>query len=116
MILYDVDAGFGEAFGGVVVADAELEPDGFGVFGDDVVDVLGDVGGAAEDVDDVDVAWDGGEGAVDGLAEDLDDGGIVDGDGDDCVAGALNVGGDVVGGFIGIGFDAEDGDAVRTFE
>ena len=42
------------AFGGLVVDHAELHPDGLGADRDRLVDVRGDRGGAAEEVDDLD--------------------------------------------------------------
>ena len=87
-VLHDLDAGLGELLRGLVVADAELEPDALRFRGEDVVDVRRDVAGAAEDVDHVDRAADRGERAEDRFAEDLRDFGVVDGDGDDFVAGA----------------------------
>src|SRR5207302_422473 len=53
-VLHDEDAGGGEALGALVVSDARLQPDRARAFSEDVVDVRGDVAGAAEDVDDVD--------------------------------------------------------------
>src|SRR5437588_5117739 len=109
----DLDAGFGEFLRGLVVADPELELDELGLRGVDVVDVRRDVGGAAEDVDHVDGTPDVGQLAVDLLAQNLRDLGVVNGYGDDLVAGRGHVRCDVVSGLIRVRFrlDAEHSDA-----
>ena len=97
-LLDDEDAGFGEALGALVVADARLQPDGARALGEDVVDVRGHVAGAAEDVDDVDVAGHVGDATVDARAEDLGGVGIVDGHRDDLDAACVQRGRHVVRG------------------
>ena len=56
---------------GGVVANAELKPHVLRPLGDDVVDVLIDVGRSAEHVDHVDIARDVRQLAIDFFAEDL---------------------------------------------
>ena len=114
-LLDDEDAGFGEALGALVVADARLQPDGARALGEDVVDVRGHVAGAAEDVDDVDVAGHVGDATVDARAEDLGGVGIVDGHGDDLDAACVQRGRHVVRGLAGLlgGLDAEHRHAPR---
>jgi hypothetical protein len=96
------------------VADAGLEPDALGLGGEPVVEVGGDVGGAPEDVDDVDRAGDVGDPAVDLAAEDLGGIGVVDGDGDDLDPGVVEVAGHVEGRLprLALGLDPHHGHAL----
>lgn len=89
------------------MGDAKLEPESFGANGDCGIGDRGDFFGAAEDVDDVDGDGDIFEAGIGFLAEDF---GFVGVDGDDGVAGALEVGGDFVGGTKGVGGEADYGD------
>jgi len=75
----------------------------------------GDVARAAEDVDHVDGAADGGELADDWLSEDLRDFRVVDGNRNDFVTSCMHVRRNVVRCLIGVrfGLDSENGDRFR---
>ena len=90
-----------------------MEPEGFGVDGDGGIGDAWDFFGAAEDVDDVDGPGDVFEAGVGFLAEDF---GLVWVDGDDFVAGGLEVSGYLVGGTARIGGEADDGDGFGLAE
>src|SRR5260221_8138409 len=80
-VLHDLDACLGEALGGGVVRDAELEPDALRPGGEDVLDMRRDVARTTEDVDHVDGTADIGQLAEHRTSEDLRHLGVVDGDG-----------------------------------
>jgi len=107
------EAGGAGFFGGDGMGDAELEPEGFGVDGGGGVGDARDFFGAAEDVDDIDGAGDIFEAGVGFLAEDF---GFVGVDGDDFVAGGLEVSSYLVGGTARIGGEADDGDGFGLAE
>ena len=96
--------GFGGGFG---VGNSLLQPEGFGVDGDGGVGYGRDIFRAAEDVDNVDGERDVFEAGVGFFAEDF---GFVGIDGDDFIAGALEVRGDLVGRAARVGGEADDGD------
>jgi hypothetical protein len=95
------------------VGDLLLEPEGFGVDGDGGIGNARDVGGAAEDVEDIDGFGDVFRARVGFLAEDF---GFVGVDGDDAVASGLEVGGYLVGGASGIGGEADYGNGFGLAE
>ena len=108
----DVDAaGFG-AGGGFEVDDSLLDPEVVEAELEHLVDDGRDEFGEAEDVDDVGLDGEIGEGGVGLFAEDLGDRWV---DGVDLVAVLLHVGGDVVAG-LGRDFgEADDGDGAWIF-
>jgi hypothetical protein len=97
-------AGFGGGFG---AGNSQLEPEGFGMDGDRGIGDGRNFFGAAKDVDDVDGKWNVFEASVGFLAKDL---GFIGINGNDGVAGGLEIGSDFVGGAAGIGREADDGD------
>ena len=92
---------------GGIVGDPLLKPERFGVDGDGGIADGRNVFGAAEDIDDVDGAGGVFQAGIRFFAEDF---GFVGVDGDDFVAGALEVGGDLVRGTRGVGGEADYGD------
>ena len=98
---------------GLRVRDSLLEPEGFGVDGDGGIGDGRDFFGTAEDIDDVDGEWDVFEARVGFLAQHF---GFVGTHGDDLVAGALEVGGDFVGGAEGIRGEADNRDGFGLAE
>ena len=102
--------GFGGGFG---VGNSLLQPEGFGVDGDGGVGYGRDIFRAAEDVDNVDGERDVFEAGVGFFAEDF---GFVGIDGDDFIAGALEVRGDLVGRAARVGGEADDGDGFGRAE
>ena len=105
-ILDDQEAGgvrFGGRFG---VGNSLLEPQRFGADRDGGIGDGGNVLCAAEDVDDVDGKWNVFEAGVGFFAEDF---GFVGIDGDDFVAGTLEVGRDFVGRSSGVRGETDDG-------
>src|SRR2546423_11528411 len=112
-ILDDLNAGTGQAFGGLFVADAELEPHGARRFREDVFDVRVNVFAAPEDVDEINLLLDVGQPPVNFLPENLCDLRVVNRHGDDFKAGALKVLRHVEGRLarLPLGLDSEHGDA-----
>ena len=86
------------------MGDLLLEPESFGLNGDGGIGDGRDVFGAAEDIDDVDGFGNVFDAGIGFLTEDF---GFVGVDGDDFVAGGLQVGGYFVGGASGIGGEAD---------
>src|SRR5207244_8375974 len=70
-VLDDQHAAAGQRFRRPVVADPALQPDGARLLGQQVGEMRRDIAGAAEDVDDVELARYVGHAPVDLLAEDL---------------------------------------------
>jgi hypothetical protein len=103
----DEEASSAGFFGGDGVSDAQLKPQSFGFDGDGGIGYGRNVFGAAEDVDDIDGMGDDFQAGIGFFAEDF---GFVGVDGNDAVAGGLEVGGDFVGRTAGIGGEADDGD------
>jgi hypothetical protein len=101
------EAGFVGFGGGRGVCDALLEPQGFGVDGNGGIGDGRDVFRAAEHVNDVDRVWNAFEVSVGFFAEDFRFVGI---DGNDFVAGALQVGSHLVGGAARVGGETDDRD------
>ena len=101
---------FGGSFG---VGNSLLEPEGFGVDRDGGIGDRGNVLWAAEDVDDIDGKWNVFEAGVGFFAQDF---GFVGIDGDDFVAGALEVGRDFMRRSTRIGRETDDGDGFRGAE
>src|SRR6185437_970774 len=116
VILHHVDSVARDLFRRLVVANAELEPDGFRVLRDYVVDMLWNVLRAPKDVDDVDVAGNIDERAVHRLAEHFLDIGIVNRDRNDFVARALSVFGNVIRRLLRVGLDPEHRDAPGSLQ
>ncbi len=77
-VLHDIDPRRDQPVRHRLVADAELHPHGARVLGEDVVEVSGHVARSPEHVDQVDVARDADQAAVDRPAEDGRDLGVVD--------------------------------------
>jgi hypothetical protein len=69
VILHHVDPSARDLFGGFVVPDAELKPDGLRMFREDVVKVFRNVRWTPEDIDDVDITGDVHKRSIDRLAE-----------------------------------------------
>jgi len=112
-VLDNKEAG-GVSFGcGGFVGDSLLEPEGFGVNGDGGIGHARDVFGAAKDVNDVNGERNVFESRVRFLAEHF---GFVGIDGDDFVAGRLEVGRNTVGGAEAAGGEADDGDGFGVAE
>ena len=112
-VLDNKEAG-GVSFGcGGFVGDSLLEPEGFGVNGDGGIGHARDVFGAAKDVNDVNGERNVFESRVRFLAEHF---GFVGIDGDDFVAGGLEVGGDAVRWTEAAGGKADDGDGFGAAE
>src|SRR5438105_14997697 len=72
---------------GGIIANAELEPNVFWLHREDVIDVRRDVVRTSKHIHHVDRSADFGELAKDRFPEDLRDIGVVNGNGDDVVAG-----------------------------
>jgi nucleotide-binding universal stress UspA family protein len=81
-----------------------LKPNDGGMFGQNIVDVGGEVLGPSEHVDDIDFAWDFGQTPMDRAAENLDDIRIIHGDGHDIDADGRQVFRDVKRRLLGLGF------------
>ena len=96
--------GFG---GGFSVRNSLLEPERCGMDGNGGIGDGGNVLGAAKDVDNVDRAWNILEASVGFFTEDF---GLVGIDGDDSVAGALEVGSDLMGRAARVGGESDNGD------
>jgi hypothetical protein len=109
----DEEAGGAGFLGGGGVSDLLLEPEGFGVDGDGGIGDGRDVGRTAENVDDVDRFWDVFEAGIGFLAEDF---GFVWVDGNDFVAGGLEIGGYLIRGAGRIGGEADDSDGFGLVE
>jgi hypothetical protein len=89
------------------VRDSLLEPEDSGADGDGGIGDGKDLFGTAEDVDDIDAIGNVFEACVGFFAENF---GFVGVNGDDAVAGRLEVGGNFVGGAAGIGREPNDRD------
>jgi hypothetical protein len=112
--VFDNEKSGGVSFDGSFgVGNSLLEPEGFGVNGDGRIGDRRDFFGAAKDIDNVDRKWNVFEAGVGFFAEDF---GFVGIDGDDFVAGALEVGSDVVGRAAGVGGEADDSDGLGGAE
>jgi hypothetical protein len=112
-VLNDGEARRAGFFGGGGVFYAELEPEDFGFDGDGGVDDGWHIFGTAEDVDDVDGFGNVFEARVGFFAEDF---GFVGIDGDDAVAGGLEIGSDFIAGAGRIRGEADDGDGFGRAE
>lgn len=114
-ILHDVDACAGETLGRRGVSNAELEPDRARAGGEDVLDVRVDVVWPAKHVDQIDLARDVDETAVDGPPEDLRHVRVIDGHRNHVDAGVHEILRDVERRLkrLGLGLDAEHGDTPR---
>jgi hypothetical protein len=115
-ILHDVDALGRQPVGDGIVAYTELQPHGVRVLGQDVIQMPRHVIGAPEHVDQIDVARDVRQAAVDRLAEDGRDLGVVDGHGDDVESRTGEIRGHGERGLVPLrlGLDPEHGDTLRA--
>ena len=112
-VLDDEEAG-GVRFGcGGFVGNSLLEPEGFRVDSDGGIGHARNVLGAAEDVDDIYGERNVFEAGVGFFAQDF---GLVGIDGDDLIAGGLEVGSNAVGGTETTGREADDGDGFGVTE
>ncbi len=109
-------AGALRAFEAFVVVDADLQPHALGTDRDSVVDDRAGLFGTDEDIDQVDRDGDITEGFVGRFAEDFGCWEAAAMDGDDAVAVLLQVPGDVIGGAVGAGIEADNGDGVGFAE
>ena len=94
-------------FGGGWVSNSLLEPEDFGADGDRGIRHGRNFFWAAEDVDNIDAIGDVFEAGIGFLAKDF---GLVGVNGDDAVAGGLEVGGNFVRGAAGMGREPNDRD------
>lgn len=117
-ILNDVDARGREALGERLVRNARLEPDGGGMFGQDILEMGLEIGGLAEDIDEIDDAWNVDESPEHRLVENGGDVRVIHWHRNDLEPLCIEISRDLEGGLASLRFclDAQYGDALRSLE